>query len=384
MNNRQRALAILNYEEYDRLPLVHFGFWDETLDKWACEGHITVDEARNWEDGNAVDAAITARLGFDCNWYNCFSPVTRLFPPIEEAVLEEFPDGSRKILNSDGAIVMEKDGASGIPPEVDHLLKDRKDWEEFFLPRLQFAEERITTVGVELEEKAIPFGEGGLAYLQAGEWENPYGLYCGSLYGVIRNWLGLEGSAYLQVDDPDLFDEMIETVGRLCYRVTETVLKMGIPFDFGHFWEDICFRSGPLIHPAVFERKVGPHYRRITDLLRSYGVDIISLDCDGQIDLLIPIWLENGVNTMFPIEVGVWDASIKPWREKYGRQLRGVGGMDKRVLAYDREAVDAEVERLKPLVDLGGYIPCPDHRIAPNSEWENVQYYCEKMRQTFS
>jgi hypothetical protein len=57
--------------------------------------------------------------------------------------------------------------------------------------------------------------------------------------------------------------------------------------------------------------------------------------------------------------------------------------MDKRVFARDRAAIDAEVQRLKPLIELGGYIPCPDHRIAPDAKWENVQYYCDRMRQVF-
>jgi uroporphyrinogen decarboxylase len=205
----------------------------------------------------------------------------------------------------------------------------------------------------------------------------------GSLYGKIRDWLGLVNSAYLQVDDPALFDEMIETVAELCYQCAKAALETGVQFDYAHFWEDICFKSGPLINPRVFREKVGPHYRRITDLLLSHGVDIVSLDCDGKIDALVPIWLENGVNTMFPIEVGTWGGSIAPWRERYGRALRGVGGMDKRAFARDRAAVDAEVERLRPLVDLGGYIPCPDHRIPPDAKWENVQYYCDRMRQVF-
>ena len=383
MNNRERTLAILNYEDTDRLPIVHFGYWRETRHKWAAEGHLTVEEAENWADGNPTDAVIAERLGFDFDWSSCFHPVTRLLPAIEERVVEELPDGARKVLNEDGVIVIEKDGASGIPTAVDHMLKGRKEWEEFFLPRLQFSEERITSATVNVGGEEIPFDEGGLEHLQRGEWENPYGLFCGSLYGIIRNWLGLVGSSYLQVDDLELFDEMIHTVGDLCYQCTQKVLEAGARFDFGHLWEDICFRSGPLIHPRVFREKVGPHYRRLTDLLQSHGIPLVSLDCDGKIDALVPIWLENGVNTMFPIEVGVWDASIKPWREKYGRELRGVGGVDKRVFAYDYTAIDAEVERLKPLVELGGYIPCPDHRIPPDARWENVQYYCDKMRQTF-
>jgi uroporphyrinogen decarboxylase len=172
-------------------------------------------------------------------------------------------------------------------------------------------------------------------------------------------------------------------VGELSYQVTAAVLAQGVTFDFGHFWEDICFKSGPLINPRVFAAKVGPHYQRITALLSQHGIDIVSLDCDGKIDALLPIWLENGVNTMFPIEVGTWGASIAPWRAQYGPALRGVGGMDKRVFAQDYTAIDAEVERLRPLVDLGGYLPCPDHRISADARWANVQYYCERMREVF-
>ena len=49
----------------------------------------------------------------------------------------------------------------------------------------------------------------------------------------------------------------------------------------------------------------------------------------------------------------------------------------------DKAAVDAEIERLKPLIDLGGYIPCPDHRIAPDAKFELVAYYCEQFRKAF-
>ena len=57
--------------------------------------------------------------------------------------------------------------------------------------------------------------------------------------------------------------------------------------------------------------------------------------------------------------------------------------MNKNVFARDHAAVDAEIERLKPLVALGGYIPCPDHRLTPEAEWDNVRYYCDRMRKVF-
>ena len=51
MTNRECALAILRYQPYDRLPLVHFGYWDETLEKWVREGHLRPEDVRGYGDG---------------------------------------------------------------------------------------------------------------------------------------------------------------------------------------------------------------------------------------------------------------------------------------------------------------------------------------------
>lgn len=369
MNNRERVKAILHYEKYDRMPVVHFGFWDETLAKWAQQGHITQEEARGWGDGNRYEEMIAKKLGLDFNWFTMLMPttgMTLLYPSFESKVMGTTPDGFKKVLNANGGIELHREGAGSIPAEVDHLLKDRKSWEKHFIPRLQFSEDRINWKAIE-------------ALKNEKDRENPVGLYCGSLMGEIRNWLGIEQLSYLYMDDEALYDEIINTVGDLWYKTLERTVTAGIDFDYGHFWEDICFKNGPLVIPSIFNQKVGPHYKRICDLMNKNGIDIVSLDCDGMIDALIPTWVNNGVNTMFPIEVGTWKADITPWREKFGKEIRGVGGMNKNVFDLDFNAVDVEVDRLKALMDLGGYIPCPDHRIPLNAKWENVQYYCEKM-----
>lgn len=271
MNNRERAMAVLNYEKYDTLPLVHFGFWNETLDKWAKEGHLAKEEAAGWGDGNAADRAITAKLGFDFNWYSCYHTNAGLLPTFEYKVLERFPNGTKKVINGDGAIVIEKDDVTSIPSEVDHLLKDRASWEELYLPKLQYSEDRIDFKALETLKD------------DTGR-EIPKGFHCGSLFGTIRNWMGIEGISYLYADDEDLYDEIINTVGDLAYKIAEKVLSTGAKFDFGHFWEDICFKNGPLVKPAVFHEKVGPYYKKLTKLMNDHVIHIISLDCDGMID----------------------------------------------------------------------------------------------------
>jgi len=385
MTNRERVMAVLNYRDYDRMPIMHFGFWGETLRKWADEGHLTPEEAqKGLVDGSAGDMVVSGKLGFDGDYYSTFGPNTGLSPAFEREVVEELADGSMKVLNASGMIVIEKPDAGSIPAEVDHLLKGRKEWEELYLPKLQFDEARFSKALVNVGDRTVAFDDGGLDYLKSDDRQELMGLHCGSLFGQIRNWLGLQGVSYMYADDLELYDEIIDTVGELCYRVTKSVLESGARFDYAHFWEDICFKNGPLVIPRVFDEKVGPHYKRITELTQSYGLNICSLDCDGKIDALVPTWIANGVNTMFPIEVGTWNADIAPWRELYGKELRGVGGMRKQVFAEDFASVDAEIARLAPLVELGGFIPCPDHRIPPNAQWDNVRYYCDRMRAVFS
>lgn len=386
MNNRERTRAALSYQPYDRLPVVHFGYWRETLQRWTDEGHITEEERRGWSDGNEVDHAVSGRLGFDFNWYTLFQWEWRLFPRLERRVLEEQPGGMRKVMNEDGVIVMEKTGITSISTEIDHTLRDRASWEEVFKPRLQFAPERIRQARAAMGPHTVRLAddyEAGIEVLRRHDSPDPVGLHCGSLLGVIRDWLGLVGLSYLIADDPALLDEMIETVAELMVNGVDAALATGAQFDYAMFWEDMAYKAGPLVSPRLFRDKLGRHYRRITDVLHRHGITIVSLDCDGVIDKLIPTWLENGVNTMFPIEVGTWKASLAPWRERFGRDLLGVGGVDKRIFGMDRAAVDAEIERQRALVELGGYIPCPDHRIPGDARWELVQYYCQRMRETF-
>ncbi len=368
MNFRENAMAILNYQPYEKMPVVSFGYWNETLLKWAEEGHITPEEAQGYNtqgDNSDADRSIMKKLGFDFNWNAVVGPRGRLLPKFTQEVREEKPDGSKIVRDPDGLICLIKPGVVSIPAEIGTSLTGREAWEKEYLPKLRMSDNRIPTDRI----AALP-----------KERDIPLGLNCGSLIGYMRNLLGVEQLSYLYADDEELFTEIVDTLCGLCYDGIRATLDLGFPFDYAHFWEDICCKNGPLVIPSVFEEYICPWYKKITQLLNKSGINIVSVDCDGMIDRLVPLWLKNGVNTMFPIEVGTWIASIEPWRKQYGNDLRGVGGMNKTVFSRDKEAVDAEVERLKGLISLGGYIPCPDHRIAPDAKFELVQYYCEKMQ----
>lgn len=370
MTNRERAMNILHYKEVDRMPAVHFGYWKELLFEWAEQGHISSELARAAKvDGSKAQRELDKIIGWDFNWYNTIGTSHRLFPSFESKVLEVLPDGSHRMLTENGVIEKVKPGIISIPAEDDYLLKDREAFETLFKPKMQFSPDRID------KEKIIS------SFNEKHAEDTPVGLHIGSLMGQIRDITTVMGMSYLIYDeDEELFADIVDTYAEMQYQCVEEVLKLGLPFDFAHYWEDICFKNGPLLSPSLFDELCAKHYKKRNDLCHKYGIDIISLDCDGVTGSLVPTWINNGVNVMFPIEIGVWGDQFEAFRKDHGKKLLGVGGMDKTAFRKDRAAVDEELARMQKLVALGGFIPCPDHRIMPGSKFELVQYYAEEIK----
>jgi hypothetical protein len=54
--------------------------------------------------------------------------------------------------------------------------------------------------------------------------------------------------------------------------------------------------------------------------------------------------------------------------------------VDKRPLTVGRAAIDRELERVKPLIDDGGYVPMLDHSATPDTPYQNYRYFLEHLR----
>lgn len=368
MNNRERAMNILHYKPVDRLPAVHFGYWGELLDEWVAQGKIPKEILEGYADGNEKDSELDKLIGWDFNWACTRGANQTLMPRFEVKVLEQLPDGTCRRQNRDGLIERMKPGTTSIPSEDDYQLKDREAFEALYKPKMQFSPERVNLEYFKTFNETRPM-------------DRPVGISVGSVLGEIRNMTSVIGMSYLMYDeDEELFADIVDTYAEMQYQCVKAVLETGAKFDFAHYWEDICFKNGPLLSPDLFEEVCAKHYKKRNDLLHQYGIDIISLDCDGVTEKLLPIWFENGVNTMFPIEVGVWGDQFEPARQKFGKGMLGVGAMDKTALREDRAAVDKEIERMKRLAGMGGFIPCPDHRLMPGTKFELVQYYVDEIK----
>jgi len=355
VTTRERFNRVLHWQKPDRVPNMEFGYWEKTLPVW-------------WEQGLPralqTNEDVERYLGLEGLSIIVEAPVeVGFFPAFNEETLEE--RGDRRIVrNKEGVVCEQLDYDSTMPRFLEYPIVTRADWEKL-------RDERL--------DPAHPgrVGKVKAAVAAAHAAGMPVRVRCGSLYGWIRNWMGLEALSVALVTDRDWVEEMMEHLTRLTLATLERALP-GADVDVAWWWEDMCYSHGPLMSPRLFEEMMVPRYKRTTDLLRVHGVDVNILDCDGRIYELVPGWLRAGINCMFPIEALHTDA----WRlrEEYGERVLLVGGVDKRALIAGREAIDRELERLAPLIERGGYIPCVDHRVPPDVTYENYLYYLEKKR----
>jgi uroporphyrinogen decarboxylase len=200
----------------------------------------------------------------------------------------------------------------------------------------------------------------------------------GGFFGPIRNLVGVENLCTLFYDDPAFLEEMLDAVADFLVGMLSRILEE-TDIDVFAFWEDMAYHTAPLISPQLARKFMLPRYRRVVDFGRSHGVRLFALDSDGNIAPLIPVWMDAGIDILYPFEAQA-GMDVVAVRKKYGRDLRMWGGVDKRVLVVGPEAIDAELKRINWLIDDGGYVPMLDHSATPDTPYGNYGYFLEHLK----
>ena len=354
MTLKERFRRTMFYQEVPVLPNFEFGYWERTLVDWRAQGmpEWVVDE------GTAYDY-----FGIENTRWLSVNPMP--LPVCEYKVLEETKD--HIVYRDDmGCIAQQaKHGDQTIPHYIDFPIKDRESWQPFKEALDPTRPERWE--GFEQSVKELR------------DSDAPVGINCGSLLGIPRNLIGFERIATMPYEDPELIREIVDTHGEAIVAVLEAALPR-IQVDFGHGWEDICYNMGPILHPDFIRDVAGPWYRRIADTLNLHGCCVYSTDTDGNIMPIVDTFLDNGLNTMFPVEVHGGSDPIE-LRERYGKRVRLWGGVNKRALAGEKEEIRKELLRLKPYVEQGGFIPTVDHRVPADVPLDNYKHYLDLKRE---
>ncbi|MBN1553152.1 MAG: hypothetical protein JXA11_00280 [Phycisphaerae bacterium] len=363
MNIRKRFKAVMNYEPFDRIPVWYFGTWVETRERWKEEGLRELSDLESdtlmdpdWEQGQ-------------WKWYG----LVNAHPIAEGAseVLEE-TETYRVFRDAMGKIIKKSTAGSSISQTLKYPLEPtRTSWEKF-----------KTYLDPDTPSRR-PDGWRQQAELLGRRTDRVIPLFGGSLFQWLRGWMGIENLSYLPYDDPVLLEEILD-------YITDYFMELFLPlteyitFDFCYIFEDCCGKSGPLLSPEVYRKHFDGYYRKIIHAYRKAGINFMLLDSDGRIDALLPLWLDSGIDILFPMEVGTWKADPVRLRREHGKRLRMMGGINKHVIPKGEAAVRAELERLVPVVEEGGYIPLPDHRIPPDCSLDQFKEYIRIFRDVFN
>ncbi|NLH97989.1 MAG: hypothetical protein GX446_00695 [Chthonomonadales bacterium] len=353
MTERERFHACMNYETVDITPHWTWGGWPETLERWKTEGYVP------GRDDVRQGASAVHWVG---HW---FFP----HPPFEHQVIEEDEEHVLYV-NHEGILMreMKNNPYSSMPQFVKFPVTTREEFRAFWKERMQ----------PRPEERIGPDWREHLAALRASEI--PIVLISdrwGGFFGPLRNLVGVEALCTLFYDDPAFIEEMMDADADFIIAMMDQVLDAG-PIDAFAFWEDMAYKTGPLLTPKLARKYMLPRYKRVTEFLRARGVQWIGLDSDGRIDSLIPVWLDAGLNFLYPFEVQA-GMDVNKVRREYGRDLRMWGGVDKRAIAEGRDAIEAELARVSHLIEEGGYIPMADHSCPPDISWPNYVYYMRRL-----
>jgi len=346
MNARDRFRAAMRYEKTDRPFQWEMGPYDETVKRWRREG-LPADSS--WDRYGGYDR------------FECAPNHAGLCPAFEIETLEV--SGSYEVYRDEDGVIKKK--LRDVPPPampqyVEFPLRGRAQWPEF---KRRLDPESPARFPLHWESMKR----------QYANRDFPLGISCGSLYGWLRNWMGVEGISLAVYDDPGFVEQAAEEIADCILAVMDKALS-GVEYDWAFFWEDMAYKTASLISPAHYRRFFLPQYRRITDRLHRAGIRTLMLDSDGNVEGLIPCWLEVGINFIYPMEVSA-GMDVVALRRRFGRELLIGGGMDKRVLAGDKAGIRRMVEEKRPLIEEGGYLPGCDHNMPPDIPWENYLYY---------
>jgi len=323
MTSRERFHAVMNFEPFDRLPVLEWAsWWHLTLDRWRWEGLPT-----------------DLKLGTDIQRYFAL-----------DMHLQDWVSLRRVTCPSPAA------HGAGIVTTMDDYLRIR--------PHL-FPRPAIDADKWRQWASIQAAGEAVLWFTLEGFFWFP------------RTLLGIEGHLYAFYDQPELMHRVNADLADWMLAVIEEICAICTP-DFMTFGEDMSYNHGPMLSEEQFDVFLAPYYQRVVPRLRERGIVTI-IDSDGDISIAANWFQRVGLEGILPLErqAGVDVAAMR----KAHPRMRFIGCFDKLVMNKGEAAIRREFERLLPVARQGGLVISCDHQTPPGVSLEDYHLYLRLFRE---
>ncbi|MGB2820405.1 MAG: uroporphyrinogen decarboxylase family protein [Phycisphaerae bacterium] len=250
--------------------------------------------------------------------------------------------------------VVDNDVTYSMPDFQEFHVRDRASWEKY--------RELTTPVRKETAKLAE------MVRRFAGR-TRPLAVSCGGTWGVIRSEMGPHRALLAVHDEPDLLREMLAHKLRVHEEFTFPVIEALRP-EIILMWEDFCYNHGMLISPDAFREFCAPHYRRVAEVGRACGAELLIVDCDGKVDEYCLLLEEVGFNGCCPMEQ-VCGNDLLACRKAQPRFIF-CGGIEKEVASTGNAArIEPEIfPKVPRMLEGGGYFPMFDHALSTNLGFE--------------
>ena len=257
-----------------------------------------------------------------------------------------------------GFRVTESDKMLGIEP----LLKD---WES--LEKTGFLQVKIdkNSIDHKIKSASRAIGESGLAL----------GVVFGFGIETTINSMGIENFSLKLYDDRDLVNTILEKLVEYSIELAQLFSSYS-EIDFIWMADDLAFKTGPFMSPALFKEWIMPYFRKVVENIKKPWV----FHSDGNLMLILEDLLSLGMKGLHPIEPGAMD--IFQLKKEIGDRVCLMGNVSLDLLGMaSPEEVKEEVKRLAEQCACGGgYILASANSIPGWVKPENVLAMGEAIR----
>ena len=353
MTARERFRRVMNYEPVDRPLVLAIETLNEgvALARWRQEG-LPPNQSPQDFLGMETFAEVPLNVG--------------PFPVFETRLLSETAEHITEIDGWGATVRRRKDAPGMYYGYIEHPVKTRADWENY---KWRLQPDTPGRIPADLDRIA--------AELNASDQPVSVTLYPW-FFRLAFYLMGMERFLTAFYEEPDLLHDMFAHQAALTLEVLRPWLGR-VKIDFAVLMEDLAYKNGPHVSPRLYEEFWLPYQDPVIAALREAGVPIVSMWSSGNLDAVLPLMRDHGINATWPLERA---AGMDPLRvrQEYGRGLLLGGGIPKEALIAGPEAITRELTRLRPLIEAGGYLPALDDVVPPEVPFSTYQFYVEALR----
>jgi uroporphyrinogen decarboxylase len=176
------------------------------------------------------------------------------------------------------------------------------------------------------------------------------------LFETVQDFVTFQELAFLQVDEPEVYEQIWKRVGDLMGQLWQWLLdNHADSFAVFRFGDDLGFRSSTLIQPDEIRRHVLPQYKRVVDLVHSYDKPFLLHSCGKIYDVMDELIGGVGIDAKHSNEDAIDTFDV--WVDHYGDRIGNFGGVEMNIMTLNTpEEVKQYVRDLLPTVEGHGGI----------------------------